>query len=196
MVAWSHTRSYTSRKRNKTGNSRTKKLSVKFSSTDMSNQIMITQRRAGTSSRSLTFWWGRLVACRVFSSCLCGRQQRLPRRKYGEGLFSKSSDDSTEAICGYDFCHITSQRFSVSTKMYVVCLHVVNCRCAGEEEKFISNLHVETLHAAWTSFLFKLNIYLCTLKKCWFYLFLFLIWELKGQSSEQIFAFYWAIITP
>lgn len=165
MMAWSHKRSW---KRYKSGNSKTKKLSVKCSSTNTSNQIMITQRRAGTSNRSLAFWWGWLLACGVFGGRLCGRQQNLPTRKYGEGLFSKSSADSTEAICGYDFCHIPSRHFSVSTKTYVVCLHVVNCKCAGEEEKFISNLHVETLLAAWTYFLFKLNIYLCTLKKCWF----------------------------
>lgn len=79
---------------------------------------------------------------------LCGRQQNLPRRKYGEGPFSKGTADSTEAVCGYDFCHIPSWHFSVSTKTYIVWLHVVNCRCAREEEKFISNLPVETLHAA------------------------------------------------
>lgn len=171
MMAWSHKRSW---KRYKSGNSKTKNFhqqtrqTQKCSSTNTSNQIMITQRRAGTSNRSLAFWWGWLLACGVFGGRLCGRQQNLPTRKYGEGLFSKSSADSTEAICGYDFCHIPSRHFSVSTKTYVVCLHVVNCKCAGEEEKFISNLHVETLHAAWTYFLFKLSIYLCTLKKCWF----------------------------
>lgn len=144
---------------------------------------MTTQRRAGTSNGSSAFWWGRLVACEAFGCCPCGTQQNLPRRKYGEGLFSKSSADSTEAICGCDFCHIPSRHFSVSTKMYM-------CVCMWGTADVLEKSSFQTCmlkHFMQWELIFSLNeIYICVhLKSADFNYFCFWSGNSKGSHLNK-----------
>lgn len=166
VVSWSHTRSWN---RYKPGNSKTKIYLWSVHQQTCQTRLWLPREGLVHQTGAWLSDEGGLLRVGYLAAVFVGDNITCPEANMVKGYFQRAQPTPQKLlVAACDFCHITSRHFSFTTKTYVGCLHVVNCRCSGEEEKFISNLHVETFHVAWTYFLFKLNIYLCTLKKCWF----------------------------